>query len=206
MKIVSGGQTGVDRAALDVAIELGFPHGGWVPNGRMAEDGPIASKYQMTETPEADRDQRTKWNVRDSDATLILAKGELEGGTALTWREANAIGKPVLVVDVLSSKTEETADKVRQWLKRAAPSILNVAGPRESEAAIYAEAKSLLSKGLLSNNFCDASKFVFEQAYTNFRHWDQIRWLVPYWFATIVAGTFAVLATFPFGISPFAAG
>ena len=71
-RVVSGGQTGVDRAALDVAIALGFAHGGWCPAGRLAEDGPIDARYPLRETPSADPSQRTEWNVRDSDATLVL--------------------------------------------------------------------------------------------------------------------------------------
>ena len=87
-RIVSGGQTGVDRAALDVALSLGIPCAGWCPRGRRAEDGPIDARYPLNETPSTSYAKRTEWNVRDSDATLILARLPLGGGTALTERLA----------------------------------------------------------------------------------------------------------------------
>ena len=99
-RILSGGQTGVDRAALDVALELGLPCGGWCPKGRRAEDGPIPSHYPLTETPWDGYPQRTEWNVRDSDGTLILTEGEPDRGTALTRELAARHGKPCLVLDL----------------------------------------------------------------------------------------------------------
>ena len=101
--LVSGGQTGVDRAALDVALERGLPIGGWCPSGRRAEDGPLAPRYGLRETPLADYAQRTLWNVRDSDGTLVLTAGPPRGGTALTVEEAGRQGKPVLVIDLADS-------------------------------------------------------------------------------------------------------
>src|SRR3954447_14624932 len=95
-RIVSGGQTGVDRAALDVALALGIPCGGWCPRGRGAEDGLIPERYPLVETPAADASQRTRWNVRDSDGTLILAWGEPTGGTLLTVQACRETGKPHL--------------------------------------------------------------------------------------------------------------
>ena len=86
-RIVSGGQTGVDRAALDWALARGFPCGGWCPAGRLAEDGPIPAEYPLTETPAAESSQRTEWNVRDSDATLIVAPRSRPGGRHGTDRE-----------------------------------------------------------------------------------------------------------------------
>jgi hypothetical protein len=79
-KIITGGQTGADRAALDVAILLNIPHGGWVPKGRLAEDGPIHTKYQLKEMPTDSHEERTEQNVIDSDGTLIISHGELTGG------------------------------------------------------------------------------------------------------------------------------
>src|SRR5215217_2323846 len=93
MKIVSGGQTGVDRAALDVALELGIECGGWCPAGRQAEDGPIDARYPLRETPSADPAQRTEWNVRDSDATLLLTTGAASPGTELTREVARRLGR-----------------------------------------------------------------------------------------------------------------
>ncbi len=84
MKLVSGGQTGVDRAALDVALELGIDHGGWVPKGRAAGDGPLPSRYRVRETPSEDRAERTGRNVADADATLLISHGPLTGGSELT--------------------------------------------------------------------------------------------------------------------------
>jgi hypothetical protein len=128
-RVVSGGQTGVDRAALDVAIALGIAHGGWCPRGRRAEDGVVPARYALTETASTDYAVRTEQNVVDSDATLILGRGPLGGGTALTRELALRHGKPLLVVD-LAGPTELPA--VRAWLEAHRVGVLNVAGPRES--------------------------------------------------------------------------
>src|SRR5207253_3037020 len=111
-RIVSGGQTGVDRAALDVALELGLPCGGWCPRGRRAEDGAIDERYPLTETPWWGYPQRTEWNIRDADGTLILTRGRPDRGTALTARLARQMNKPCLVVDLAG---EADAEDVRQW-------------------------------------------------------------------------------------------
>ena|SRR5688572_6575374 len=100
-RIVSGGQTGADRAALDFALERGIPIGGWVPKGRLAEDGAIPERYAgLVETGSTDPAVRTARNVRDSDATLILSHGPLEGGSLFTWREATRLGRAVLHLDL----------------------------------------------------------------------------------------------------------
>jgi predicted Rossmann-fold nucleotide-binding protein len=130
-KIVSGGQTGVDRAALDVALALGIECGGWCPQGRRAEDGRIPERYPLTETESAAYSQRTQRNVRESDATLILVCGEPRGGTLLTQRTAGRIGKPCLSVDVNAPVAPQ---EVREWLSQHAVRILNVAGPRETQS------------------------------------------------------------------------
>jgi hypothetical protein len=146
-RVVSGGQTGVDRAALDLALELGVPCGGWCPRGRRAEDGRIPEIYALRETPSASYPERTAWNVRDSDGTLVITKGRPKGGTALTVSLARRAGKPVLVVDL-----ERGADlaRIRAFLAENQIRILNVAGPRESEApGIHDEAATLL-RALLS--------------------------------------------------------
>lgn len=129
-RIISGGQTGVDRAALDVAISLGIPHGGWCPAGRRAEDGAIPRWYQLAETDSPDYAVRTECNVLDADATLILCCGEPTGGTELTRQMALAHGKPHLVVDL---DAPLSLDEVRRWLRSAEVKVLNVAGPRESQ-------------------------------------------------------------------------
>ena len=147
LRIVSGGQTGVDRAALDAALLLGFEIGGWCPRGRRAEDGPISETYPLAETASADYGQRTEANVRDSDATLILGRGRLSGGTALTRDIARTRKKPLLVLDLRTA----TPDDAAAWIKRQAISVLNVAGPRESAApGIYGEAFSYLRQVLAS--------------------------------------------------------
>lgn len=128
--VVSGGQTGVDRAALDVALELGLSCGGWCPKGRRAEDGRIASRYPLQDTPSAAYAQRTAWNVRDADATLILTLGELSGGTAQTAVWARRYHKPVLILDLADKPNAAVA---RAWLRDHRVQTLNVAGPRESK-------------------------------------------------------------------------
>jgi len=97
--IISGGQTGVDRAALGVALALGLPHGGWCPAGHRAEDGRIPGQYRLRETPSADYLQRTEWNVRDSDATLILSPEPLEGGTEATRKFTQQYARPCLIIN-----------------------------------------------------------------------------------------------------------
>jgi len=130
LKIVSSGQTGTDRAALDVALNLGFAVGGWCPKDRRAEDGRIPDRYPLTETAEPDYETRTRRNVEDSDGTLILNLGELDGGTALTADHARRRGKPCLIV-ALEQEIDPTA--FRAWLTDRQIAVLNVAGPRESK-------------------------------------------------------------------------
>jgi hypothetical protein len=149
--VVSGGQTGVDRAALDAARSAGVPIGGWCPKGRWAEDGIIPADYPLQETPSRDPLQRTAWNVRDSDGTLILHPGgPLRGGTAQTEREARSLRKPVLVL-ALDRPVEYLVPEIQQWLKAHGVRVLNVAGPRESQApGIYRRAYEVLAALLRS--------------------------------------------------------
>lgn len=128
-RIVSGGQTGVDRAALDVALELGIPCGGWCPKGRLAEDGIIPEVYPLRETISASYEERTRWNVRDADATLVLTCGKPGGGTAYTIEHAQTADKPCLIVDLDGGPSTQP---VEDWLSEHAVAILNVAGPRAS--------------------------------------------------------------------------
>ena len=145
-KIVSGGQTGVDRAALDVALEAGLPCGGWCPRGRLAEDRPIAGRYPLQETESADYAERTRLNVRDTDGTLVLIRGRPDGGTALTLRLARAMGCPLMVVTIEGGAA---AEGVRAWIEAEDIATLNVAGPRESAApGIHAEAAAFLKEFL----------------------------------------------------------
>jgi hypothetical protein len=141
-KIISGGQTGVDRAALDAAIELGIPHGGHCPRGRRAEDGRIPDRYQLTETDSAQYRVRTERNVLDADATLILCRGRMIGGTKLTLRMARKHSRPCLVVDL---DVPPARDEILQWLNQHVQGALNIAGPRESQSpGIEAAARALL--------------------------------------------------------------
>jgi hypothetical protein len=161
MKLVSGGQSGVDRAVLDVALERGIAYGGWCPKGGWAEDFPgppgLLARYpQLKETPLADPAQRTEWNVRDADACIIvIAAGGLavSKGTALAEELAHRYRKPLLVVDLDES---EPAERAALWLRVqqrriGAALALAIGGPRESEApGIYANATTLL-RALLKN-------------------------------------------------------
>jgi len=134
-KIISGGQTGVDRAGLDVALELGLAIGGWVPRGRRAEDGVVPSKYSgLVETRSDSYEERTRCNVRDSDATVIFSFGPLAGGSALTASLARSLERPFLVLDLEQCTAEEAISALRVWLDRERPRVLNVAGPRLSQA------------------------------------------------------------------------
>ena len=134
MKIVSGGQSGVDRAALDFAIRHGYEHGGWCPHGRLAEDGVIPPICQLRETDSEDYDERTEKNALDSDATLIVAREkELSGGTAFTKSCAEKHGRPSLVVCEREGMSK-SATALSKFLKRNKVRTLNVAGPRESQA------------------------------------------------------------------------
>jgi len=143
-QIISGGQTGVDRAALDVALEDGFNCGGWCPQGRRAEDGRIAEHYPLRETPSRNYSRRTRWNVRDSDGTLILTIGPPTGGTALTQSLAERLGKPVHVVRLDQIPDPEP---IRWWIATESIRVLNVAGPRESTCpGIYEQATLFLRR------------------------------------------------------------
>lgn len=143
-RVVSGGQTGVDRAALDVALELGLELGGWCPNGRRAEDGEIPPCYPLRETPSRRYAQRTAWNVRDSDATLILYRGDLAGGSALTARLAVRMRRPLLTVDLSESPEPGAAGC---WIAANRVRVLNVAGPRETGCpGITGHARAFLRK------------------------------------------------------------
>jgi hypothetical protein len=142
VKVVSGGQTGVDRAALDAALQRGLEAGGWCPRGRRAEDGRVDARYPLEQTPSHAYGQRTEWNVRDSDATLILHRGGISGGTALTARMARQYGRALLTVDLARAPGPE---EVRRWVLEHRVRVLNVAGPRESGApGIQVEAEAFL--------------------------------------------------------------
>jgi hypothetical protein len=129
-KIMSGGQTGVDRAALDFAIRRGIPHGGYCPKGRRSENGRIADRYRLIECDSPDYAMRTALNVVHSDGTLILSRGQPAGGTHLTAAFCAQYGKPSLVIDLDRALNPEA---FAAWLRDHWIETLNVAGPRESK-------------------------------------------------------------------------
>jgi hypothetical protein len=144
-KIISGGQTGADRAALDFAIEHNILYGGWVPKGRKTEDGTLPERYDLQEMPTGEYSKRTEKNILDSDGTLIVSNGRLTGGSALTEFLTDKHHKPCLHVDMDQINLTEAVVKTRQWIKDNDIKILNVAGPRASkDSAIYQVTMDLL--------------------------------------------------------------
>ncbi len=143
-KIISGGQTGVDRAALDVALELGIPCGGWCPAGRRAEDGTLDRKYPLQETESNRYEVRTRLNIADSDGTLIISPAPLTSGTALTQQLARKMDKPLLII---TPNGLFDAELIEPWLKEYKIAVLNIAGPRESgQPGIYQQTTKLLKE------------------------------------------------------------
>ena len=144
-KIISGGQTGADRAALDVAIKLGITHGGWIPKGRITEEGPLPEKYQMQEMPTESYAARTEQNVIDSDGTLIICRGKPTGGSDYTREMALKHKKHLLHIDLNLTTSFDAASLVNSWIKLHRIKILNVAGPRASkDPNIYVDAFRIL--------------------------------------------------------------
>jgi hypothetical protein len=144
-KIISGGQTGVDRAALDAAIKAGISHGGWVPKGRKAEDGIIPMKYNLSEMDDVRYAPRTLENIRDSDGTLIITSGSPDRGTLLTRELAAGHRKPFVVIDLSKSDLYKSSEGVLSWLTSNKIEVLNVAGPRESKSpGIYEQSLRFL--------------------------------------------------------------
>ena len=131
-RIISGGQTGVDRGALDAALSLGFQCGGWCPEGRLAEDGVIDARYPLRELPGGAYADRTRANVRDSDGTLIIHFGELSGGTLFTLDECRRQGRARELIDGSVLDVHQAVDVAKKFVELAGIEVLNVAGPRES--------------------------------------------------------------------------
>ena len=146
-KIISGGQTGADRAALDTAIKFNIDHGGWVPAGRLAEDGPIPKIYRVREIKTPSYEERTAENVATADATVIMARGALTGGTLLTLEIAKAYHAPCCHLDLLAMDEFEAALLLHEFFDESEGAIatLNVAGPRASQDPfLYRSVKSIL--------------------------------------------------------------
>lgn len=149
IKIISGGQTGADRAGLDVAIVRRLSHGGWCPRGRKAEDGPLDARYLLTETPSADYLVRTERNVSSSDATVILTIGGLSGGSKRTAGFAKKHSHPYLHLALVAGAEDQAAEKLAAFVRLHRVSRLNVAGSRESKSpGIYALAVDVLGLAL----------------------------------------------------------
>lgn len=146
-RVVTGGQTGVDRAGLDSALDGGIPCGGWCPAGRAAEDGPIPAHYPLTETPEPDPAFRTRRNVADADGTLVIVLRYPDKGTRAAIAAARRLGRPCLTVDLSEIDDAAACAQVSGWIAREHIRILNIAGPRESSApGIYAHARTFLTR------------------------------------------------------------
>ena len=140
-RIISGGQTGVDRAALDTALAHNIPIGGHCPKGRLAEDGRISGHYPLTETDSPGYATRTRLNIQNSDGTLILYTGPIQGGTQLTCTLAQRLQRPLLLIDLNQPRMPH------HWLQHIR--ILNIAGPRESSRpGIYHQACQFLDQAL----------------------------------------------------------
>lgn len=147
LRIVSGGQTGVDRAALDAALAAGTSCGGWCPGGRMAEDGPIDARYPLTEMPGAGYIERTRANVADSDGTVILHGSPLEGGSLQTQRFCVELKKPCLLITSETSDPAHAAAAIADFVATHHIHTLNVAGPRASkQPQIYGYALAVISQ------------------------------------------------------------
>jgi len=131
-KIISGGQTGADQAALDIAIKLGIPYGGWLPKGRKTEKGPLPDKYLLQELPDSSYSKRTEKNVIDSDGTLIMSHGKLTGGSELTREIAKENDRPCLNIDLNKTIAFKAAEQIKSWIETHKIEVLNIAGPRES--------------------------------------------------------------------------
>lgn len=149
-RIISGGQTGVDRAALDTAMRLGIAHGGWVPKGRLAEDGTVPAHYHLWEMPTEDYPARTEKNVEESDGTLLISRGSPTGGTDYTRKMALMHGKQLLHIDLtLGQKASDAGSIIASWIEMNRIETLNVAGPRAShDPAIYTDTINILTHAL----------------------------------------------------------
>jgi len=148
-KIISGGQTGADRAALDFAIKFNIEHGGWIPKGRRTENGPLPLLYELKEMDTQDYKKRTRQNILDSHGTIIIFRGKLTGGSKLTQSYAKVIGRPNCSIDLLQTEEFEAALIIKSFISENFIQVLNVAGPRMSHQPwIYNDVKTILEASL----------------------------------------------------------
>lgn len=163
-RIISGGQTGVDRAALDVAIKLDIPHGGWIPKGRLTENGPLPQNYQLKETSTSNYSERTEKNVVDTDGTLIISRGQLTGGSEYTREMAQKHIRPWLHIDLNQTSAFQAASSINKWISKNEVEILNVAGPRASkDPQIYRDTVKIIESvyylGMVEGNMSGPNPF-----------------------------------------------
>lgn len=145
LKIISGGQSGADLAALDAAIFLGIPHGGWLPRGRKTERGPLPARYRLSELDSGKYRDRTRKNILDSDGTLIIANAPLSGGSALTEALTIRYDRPCLIVNLSVIEKNRAVGLICKWINDNRIRVLNVAGPRASgDPDIYRDVFALL--------------------------------------------------------------
>ncbi len=165
-KIISGGQTGADRAALDIAVKLGITHGGWIPKGRLAEDGVLDEKYQLREMESSKYNRRTEQNVIDSNGTLIISHGPLTGGSEYTREMAIYHNRPWLHIDLNNTIAFQAAKKIRNWIAENEIKVLNVAGSRASkDPDIYKATADILETTFyleIINETLPSAKSVFQ--------------------------------------------
>jgi hypothetical protein len=162
-KIISGGQTGADQGALDAAIRLGIPHGGWIPKGRITENGPLPDKYHLIEMPTKSYSARTKKNIRESNGTLILSHGRLTGGSEYTEKWVIKYDKPMIHIDLSSVTPFDAAVLINDWIVDYDIKVMNVAGPRASkDSKIYQSTLDIIESALFlcfsENNFMHTAR------------------------------------------------
>ena len=150
-KIISGGQTGADRASLDVAIKKGIPHGGWIPKGRKTEDGTLPTKYNLSEMTSTSYPKRKEKNILDSDGTLIISHSKITGGSSLTRKLAKQHEKPWIHLDMNTLSIKEATEQLSRWIKGHDIQTLNVAGPRQSKDPDIHRKTSEVLEGCIEN-------------------------------------------------------
>ena len=148
-KIISGGQTGADRGAIDAALKYGFPYGGWIPKGRLTEYGPLPDEYQLKEMPTKNYPDRTEKNVLASDGTVIITHGKLTEGSALTKKFAQKYKRPYLHIDLNKTPAFIAASEINNWVIKHGIEILNVAGPRASKDPKIYEDTTYIIQGVI---------------------------------------------------------